>query len=134
MQNQQDQDVAWDELMTAARIHAYNSANMRSVRAYGQRLADLTISEALRLHAGPSGGWNLDVPWTGSSGDADLDARLAQAYRALLACSSHDDCLRFIEREVWRPEMFPHPDAPADRYCETLTRWWLDLFEEARCR
>jgi len=93
-------------------------------------LSGLTICDALAIFRV----WGADIPFTGSTGDRDLDLRLAQAFRALLACSSLDECFRFIEREVWRPEMFPHPDAPADRYCETLMRWWLDLFEEARRR
>lgn len=119
--------IPFETLMAAATLHAYRSAEMHACHACGQRLADLTIGEALALRE--ERGWNLDVPWTGTTGDGDLDARLAEAFRALLARRSLDERLRFIEAEVWSPQMFPHPAAPVDLYRETLMRWWLDLFE-----
>lgn len=118
-----------EQLMAAANIHAYQSASMHAVRACGRRLADLSIGEALALRA--DHGWNLDVPWTGTTDDSALDRRLACAFRALLARATLDERLRWIEHEVWSPSDFPHPARPADPYHEALMRWWLELYGEA---
>lgn len=138
MQNQVTQnrhDAAFDRLMVAARLHVHAKARRRAWDACNKPLEDLNLREALAFHDDPlAPDWVLDFPWTGSTGDADLDARLAEAFRALLACATLEARLRFIEGEVWRPQMFPHPAAPADLYRETLMRWWLDLFEEAAVR
>lgn len=88
-------------------------------------LPGLTIADALaiwpRVYA-------CDVPFTGSTGDPDLDDRLVAAFRALQPLS-FDDRLAWIEAETFSLDQVP-PTVAADPYRAVLTRWWLDLWDE----
>lgn len=85
------------------------------------------------------GGWTLDVPPTGTTGDHDLDLRLADAFRALLALPDASARHEWLERAVFstddfvpapRHADFPPAAAQPSRYREILIRWWLDIFNE----
>lgn len=93
------------------------------------RLADMTVADALAVFSS----WECEVPFAGPTGDAMLDRRLAEAFRALLAQPGLVERQRWIEIEVFlNGSDFPPPAAPVDRYRATLIQWWLDLYEDAQ--
>jgi len=75
------------------------------------------------------GSWSLDIPPTGSTGNAALDRKLSDAFRSLAALPTAELRFTWIEREVFSTSDFPSPNAPTDRYRETLMRWWMELFD-----
>lgn len=113
-------------------VAACKPRNLLPAEAIAERascgLRDLTICDALAIWSS----WQADVPFDGPTGSAALDVLLADAFRAMLACATLPQRLAWLERQLAQQGEFPYSARPADRYIETLMRWWLDLFEEAR--
>lgn len=113
----------------AATVHAFSlgkiSRNPTQSGQAGQDPAPAGIVAALRMWSA----WSLDVPPTGPTGDAALDKRLACAFRALAHLPDAATRFAWIENRLFTTNDFPPPNAPVDRYRETLMRWWQDIYQ-----
>lgn len=73
--------------------------------------------------------WSVDIPPTGSTGDAFADKRLADAFRVLTGLDSSTARQQWIESRVFSTNDFPPPNQPADLYRATLIAWWLAIHD-----
>lgn len=86
------------------------------------------VVAALFAHSG----WHSDLPPVGATADADVDRRLADAFRALAGLPDHVARLAWIESETAVPALSCMSPPPADPYRIVLMRWWLQIFREVR--
>lgn len=73
-------------------------------------------------------GYHADVPFDGTTGDAALDLRLADAFRMLIFLRDAPKQMAWIERET------KDRTVPLGRYESRLLRWWLDIFDDAKTK
>lgn len=74
--------------------------------------------------------WHVSIAPSGPCGDAAADRKLADAFRALIACPDADARLRWIEGNVFSGDHFPSPEEPTDLFRSQLMRWWMDIYDE----
>jgi hypothetical protein len=87
----------------------------------------VSIVPALKLW----GTWSIDIPPTGSTGNAVADRTVAEAFRILVDLPDTEARLRWIEDNVFRPAWTPQPASAPDLFRSTLMTWWLEIYEDS---
>jgi hypothetical protein len=76
--------------------------------------------------------WFGDVPPCDSTGDAQVDKKLADVFRRLLTLPDAARRESFLEDETADASLMPRPGEPVNLYRKVLISWWLAIYEEDR--